>query len=66
MQTVLDAVAQGTSGAFGQQFFQAMVRHFARALDVDRAFITECADDPATRVRTLAVWAANGPAENFE
>ncbi len=66
VQTVLDAVAEGTSGAFGQQFFQAMVRHFARALEVDRAFITECADDPATRVRTLAVWAANGPAENFE
>jgi len=66
VQTVLDAVAEGTSGAFGQQFFQAMVRHFARALDVDRAFITECADDPATRVRTLAVWAADGPADNFE
>ena len=66
VQTVLDAVAEGTSGAFGQQFFQAMVRHFARALDVDRAFITECADDPATRVRTLAVWAANAPADNFE
>ncbi|MCE9659310.1 MAG: PAS domain-containing protein [Burkholderiales bacterium] len=66
VQTVLDAVAEGTSGAFGQQFFQAMVRHFARALEVDRAFITECADDPATRVRTLAVWVANGPAENFE
>ena len=67
VQTVLDAVAEGTSGAFGQEFFQAMVRHFARALEVDRAFITECADDPATRVRTLAVWsAAAGQTDNFE
>ena len=66
MQTILDAIAEGTEGKFGEDFFQAMVRHFARALDVDRAFITECADDPATRVRTLAVWAANGPADNFE
>ena len=67
VQTVLDAVAEGTSGAFGQDFFQAMVRHFARALEVDRAFITECADDTATRVRTLAVWSAKaGQTDNFE
>src|SRR3982751_523228 len=67
VQTVLDAVAEGTSGAYGDEFFRAMVRHFARALDVDRAFITECADDPVTRVRTLAVWSARaGHTENFE
>ena len=67
VQTVLDAVAEGTSGAFGDEFFRAMVRHFARALEVDRAFITECADDPVTRVRTLAVWSAqSGHTDNFE
>jgi PAS domain S-box-containing protein len=67
VQTVLDAVADGTSGAFGAQFFQAMVQHFARALEVDLAFITECADNPTTRMRTLAVWSADkGEAENFE
>jgi len=67
VQTVLDAVADGTAGAFGEEFFRAMVRHFARALEVDRAFITECADDPVTRVRTLAVWSArSGHTDNFE
>ena len=67
VQTVLDAVAEGTAGAFGDEFFRAMVRHFARALEVDRAFITECADDPVTRVRTLAVWSADvGHSANFE
>jgi PAS domain S-box-containing protein len=67
VQTVLDAVAEGTSGAYGDDFFRAMVRHFARALEVDRAFITECADDPVTRVRTLAVWSARaGHTDNFE
>ena len=67
VQPVLDAVAEGTAGAFGDEFFRAMVRHFARALEVDRAFITECADDPVTRVRTLAVWSAHaGHTENFE
>ena len=67
VQTVLDAVAEGTSGAFGDEFFRAMVRHFARALEVERAFITECADDPVTRVRTLAVWSRQaGHTANFE
>jgi PAS domain S-box-containing protein len=67
VQTVLDAVTEGTSGAFGQAFFQSLVRHFARALGVERAFITECADVPTTRVRTLAVWTAkNGDGDNFE
>ncbi len=67
VQTVLEAVADGTAGAFGEEFFRAMVRHFARALEVDRAFITECADHPVTRVRTLAVWSTKGGhADNFE
>ena len=56
VQDVLDAVAAGTAGAFGERFFQAMVRHFARALDVDMALITECVDQPVTKVRTLAAW----------
>lgn len=56
VQSVLDAVAEGTAGAHGDHFFQAMVQHFARALEVDCAFITECADQPPTRVRTLAFW----------
>jgi PAS domain S-box-containing protein len=66
VQMVLDAVAEGTSGAFGERFFPAMVQHFARALEVDCAFVTECADQPPTRLRTLAMWSANGYEPNFE
>ncbi len=67
VQCVLDAVAEGTAGAHGERFFAAMAEHFARALDVDCAFITECADDPPTRVRTLAYWSVDqGMRENFE
>lgn len=67
VQTVLDAVVEGTSGAFGADFFARMVRHFASALDVDCAFITECADQPPTRVRTLAYWSTStGFRDNFE
>jgi len=64
--TVLDAVADGTAGALGEKFFPAMVQHFARALDVDCAFVTECADYPTTRLRTLAFWSADGLRANFE
>ncbi|SEB25473.1 PAS domain-containing protein [Variovorax sp. YR216] len=63
---VLQAVADGTAGAVGEAFFPAMVRHFARALGLDCAFVAECADQPATRVRTLAYWAEGSLHDNFE
>lgn len=63
---VLEAVAAGTAGAFGDAYFPAMVQYFARALGVDRAFVTECVDHPATRVRTLAYWASDGLRQNVE
>lgn len=66
VQTVLEAVTEGTAGAFGEQFFPAMVQHFARALGVDCAFVTECADQPPTRLRTLAFWSDGALRENFE
>jgi len=67
VQTVLDEVAEGTASAFGERFFAAMVKHFARALEVDSAFIAECVDWPATRVRTLAYWHSDkGPVDNIE
>ncbi|GAA4344375.1 hypothetical protein GCM10023165_27450 [Variovorax defluvii] len=63
---VLQAVADGTAGAVGEAFFPAMVRHFARALGLDCAFVAECADHPPTRVRTLAYWVDGTLADNFE
>jgi PAS domain S-box-containing protein len=67
VQAVLDAVADGTSATSGAGFFDALVEHFARALQVECAFITECADAPPTRVRTLGYWSARrGARESFE
>lgn len=67
VETVLDAIVEGTAGAFGTDFFAQMVRHFARAMDVDCVFITECADHPTTRVRTLAYWSrSKGFRDSFE
>ncbi|WP_298826665.1 PAS domain-containing protein [uncultured Piscinibacter sp.] len=67
VQAVLDAVADGTAATSGAGFFDALVEHFARALEVECAFITECADAPPTRVRTLGYWSARrGTRESFE
>ena len=66
VQHVLQAVADGTAAAVGEAFFPAMVRHFARALGLDCAFVAVCADDPATRVRTLAYWEQGVLHDNFE
>jgi PAS domain S-box-containing protein len=63
---VLQAVADGTAGAVGEAFFPAMVRHFAQALGLDCAFVAECADQPPTRVRTLAYWSDGTLKENIE
>lgn len=67
VHAVLEAVADGTAGTSGARFFCAMVQHFARALEVDTAFIAECIDRPTTRVRTLAYWSRDdGLRGNFE
>ncbi len=58
VEYVLAQVVEGTAGTYGDDFFHALVQHFAAALEVPCAFITECADQPPTRVRTLAFWSS--------
>lgn len=58
VEFVLAQVVEGTAGTYGDDFFHALVRHFAAALEVPCAFITECADQPPSRVRTLAFWSS--------
>jgi PAS domain S-box-containing protein len=66
MEEALQHVAEGTSGVTGEAFFRSLVRHFAEALDVQVAFVTECLDQPPTRVRTLAHWRRGKLAEEME
>jgi PAS domain S-box-containing protein len=56
IEATLQHVAAGTANAVGAEFYRAMVQHFAQALEVTEAFITECVDHPPTHVRTLACW----------
>jgi PAS domain S-box-containing protein len=55
-QEVLVSLAEGLALARGDDFFRSLVRNFAIVLGVKYAFIAECADFPATRVRKLASW----------
>lgn len=56
IEAILQHVAAGAANALGTEFYRMLVMHFAQALDVAEAFVTECVDRPPTRVRTLACW----------
>lgn len=66
IESVLGEIVAGTTGTSGESFFRALVRHFAAALNVPVAFVTECVDQPATRLRTLAFWSDGKFADDFE
>lgn len=56
VQEALVELADGLSSVQGEACFQELVRSFARVLGVREAFICECIDQPAVRVRMLARW----------
>ena len=62
----LRLIVEGTAAVTGAEFFCSLVRHLAAALQVRYAFVAECADLTATRVRTLAFWTGKDLGENFE
>lgn len=66
IESVLNEIAQGTAANCGDAFFRSLVRHFARALKVECAFVTECTDYPTSRLRTLAFWSNDRFLDNFE
>ncbi|MBN3760634.1 PAS domain-containing protein [Burkholderia sp. Ac-20365] len=66
IESVLQHIVDGTAGMGGEAFFRALVRHFAAALDVPCAFITECTGWPPKSVQTLAYWLRDDFRENIE
>ncbi|GAB7523245.1 hypothetical protein PBS_22290 [Paraburkholderia sp. 2C] len=66
IESVLQHIVEGTAGMGGEAFFRALVRHFAAALDVPCAFITECTGWPPKSVQTLAYWLRDDFRENIE
>src|SRR5438105_10040743 len=63
----LRAIAEGTAHSTGEEFFQALVRHLARAVDAHYAFVAEFASPgKSTQACTIAFWAWDRIADNFE
>jgi PAS domain S-box-containing protein len=59
-------IARATAPLIGEEFFRSLMRNLASAFGFRFAFITECADYPTTRLRTLAFWNGSDFQPNFE
>ena len=65
-ETGFQNLVAGTSAAMGDEFFSALVRHLARALQVRYALVSECVSKTRERVRSLAYWANETWLPGFE
>ena len=65
-EAVLIGIAESLAVPQGDAFFRTLVRNFVAVLNVHRAFIAECADQPVTQARTLAYWVGDGFEENIQ
>ena len=68
VQQVLIELSDGLNGLRGADAYAVLVRQFADIIGAREAFLTECCDTPATRVRMLAYWYQGSPApcEEFD
>lgn len=65
--TALRAIVEAAAHSSGEQYFQAFVRNLARAVDAHYAFVAQfTSPEVHTRARTIAFWARDHIAENFE
>ncbi len=62
----LRAIVEGTSSTTGTDFLRSLVRHLAGALGMEYAFVSEVANEEATRVRLLALWEVDDYSPGFE
>lgn len=56
VQQVLLELGDGLAELSGESCYRAIVEKLATVVGVEEAFLTECCDNPATRVRMLAYW----------
>src|SRR5437868_14188952 len=59
-------VARQVSATIGTDFFRAMAKHLAPALEADCVFVGEFTGGRVQRVKTLAVFAGGRESDNFE
>ena len=65
-EAALRSVVVATGAATGEEFFRTLAQHLATALDLRYAMAGELVEPERKRVRTLAVWAGDRFADNFE
>jgi PAS domain S-box-containing protein len=65
MHLALRSIVEGTATATGTEFFYALVRELAQALNVLQVFVAELLESK-TRVRTLALWFGGQLIDNIE
>ena len=58
-------IARQVSATIGSEFFSAMVKHLALALEADGVYVGEFTGGRVERLRTLAAW-VDGSAHSFE
>jgi GAF domain-containing protein len=63
-EALLRSLTEGTASVTGAAFFQSLVAHLAKALQVRRVYVAECLPDD--RARSRALWMGQEPAPNFE
>ena len=59
-------IVEATSGATGDDFFNALVSRLAMVLKLKYVLVTECLEFPARRVHTLAYWVGSALVPNIE
>ena len=59
-------IARALSTVSGEEFFRTLIEHMVRTFGFTQAFVAECVDEPATRIRTLAFWDDGGFRDNAE
>ncbi len=64
--STLRAIVDGTASVVGGDFFQELVRHLVRCVDVPIAFVCEIADPDRSRARTCALFCNGEFQPNFE
>jgi formate hydrogenlyase transcriptional activator len=60
----LRTILEGTAGSTGEEFFQTLVEHLARAMGTRHAFVSRFTSPD--RIRTLAYWSQGKLTDNIE
>lgn len=65
-EAALEMIVQGTASATSAEFFRTLVYHLAQVQQAQYALIAQCIEPERTKMQTLAVWAGDDFAENFQ